>query len=124
MSTEKGINNLKLEGRNKVPIFTDDWIVGVEYKDNYYKKNNDKYVNEEQYYEYYNESEGEQAYERIDQEEINKLFAEPSDVNDNKNANTNYNGNPLANYVNNDGDKVPEYITSARPTKNPTEPER
>ena len=34
MSTEKGINNLKLEGRNKVPIFTDDWIAGVEYKDN------------------------------------------------------------------------------------------
>ena len=87
------------------------------------QKKNYKYVNEEQYYEYYNESEGEQAYERIDQEEINKLFAEPSDVNDNNNANPTDNNDPLAVDGNNYGDEVPEESTSARPTRNWTKPE-
>ena len=35
MSTEQGIENLKLEGRNKVPIFPANLIAGVKYKDDY-----------------------------------------------------------------------------------------
>ena len=35
MATEQDIKNLKLEVRNKVPIFPTDWISGLEYKDTY-----------------------------------------------------------------------------------------
>ena len=61
--------------------------------------------------------EDEQAYNRIDQEVIDKLFAEPIDLNDNKNANT------LAD----DGNNYVELVTerkSARPTMTWTKPEQ
>ena len=57
--------------------------------------------------------EDEQAYDRIDQEEIDELFSEPSNINDNNNANPTNNDNPLAVDINNDGDEVPGKITSA-----------
>ena len=68
--------------------------------------------------------EDEQAYDITDQDEIDKLFAESSDVNDNNNANPIYNDNPLADGCNNDGNKVPDYSTSARPTRTRTKPEQ
>ena len=54
--------------------------------------------------------EDEQAYNRIDQEVIDKLFAEPIDLNDNKNANT------LADDGNNYVELVTDERKSARPT--------
>ena len=124
MATEQGIKYLKFEVLNNVPIFSDDWIARVDYKGNDYdNKNNYEYVDEEQDYKYDNWLEDEEAYDRINQEEINKLFSEPSNVNDISNANTTDNDNPLANFGNIDGDEVPGESTSVRPTRNWTKPE-
>ena len=87
-------------------------------------KNDDGYVHEEKDYKYYNKLEYEQAYGIIDQEEIEKLFAEPSNVNENNNYNPTGNNNPLAVYDNNYGEKVPDKSTSTGPTRTRTEPEQ
>ena len=75
MATAQSIKYLKLEGCNKVQIFPADQISGVYYEENNYDKgNDDKYVDEEQDYEYDNELEDEQAYDRSDQEKIDKIL--------------------------------------------------
>ena len=68
--------------------------------------------------------EDEQAYGRIDQEEIDKLLAEPSDINYKKNSNPTNNDDPLSDDGNNDTDEVPGKRTSVSPTITQTEPYR
>ena len=68
--------------------------------------------------------EDEQAYGRIDQEEIDKLLAEPSDINYNKNSNPTNNDDPLSDDGNNDTEEVPGKRTSVSPTITQTEPYR
>ena len=68
--------------------------------------------------------EDEQAYDRIDQEEINELFAKTSNVYDNNNANTTDNDNPIAVCGNNGGSKVTYKSTSVGQTRDQTKPER
>ena len=83
MAAEQGIKTLKLEGQNKVPLFPADWIAGVDYEDRdqsddeddeEYKENN---INEDVEYGDDVELDDDAAYDRIDQEEINEIIAEP-----------------------------------------------
>ena len=117
MDTEQDIKNLKLKGkimsRYFLPIGLQEWTI----KKMTMTKKNDEYVNKEKDYKYDNELEDERAYNRINQEEIEVLFAEPSDVNNNNNSNPTNNDDALAFDGNNDREKVPDERTSARPTR-------
>ena len=58
MATEQGIKNIRLERRNKVPIFPANWIAEMDYEDNNrVNKKYNEYVDKEKYYEYDNELE-------------------------------------------------------------------
>jgi hypothetical protein len=105
----------------------------VEYERN--KDENKDKNNEEEYwyeapdYELYEELDDEQAYDRIGQDEIDEILAEPGQVNENGNANItnrevqqNNNDQP-ENAVTNDGDDGTVAMESSRPARERKEPE-
>ena len=81
MAGEQGIKTLKLSGRNKIPLHPADWIAGVDYQGE--NQNDDEDTNDEDYqdepqeYEYEDELDDEDAYDRVDPTEIDELYSEP-----------------------------------------------
>jgi hypothetical protein len=76
MADEQGIKTLKITGRNKIPIYPADWIAGVEYDadtDNEQEHNDEAYPIQALDYNFDEELEDENAYDRIDQDEIDEL---------------------------------------------------
>jgi hypothetical protein len=75
MAADQGIKTLKLSGRNSVPIYPADWIAGVEYEENDDVDNsvNDNYDDEE--------LDDENAYDRIDANEIDDLINDETEAN-------------------------------------------
>ena len=144
MAEEQGIKTLKITGRNKIPLFPADWIAGVDYEgdQNENTENNDDEDDDYQQNDEYDIDLEEEAYDRIDQEEIDDLLAEPGQRNDDNNANpineNNENaaneadeaagdGNEAAGDGNNtvtDEESTADESTSDRPTRNRTAPER
>lgn len=84
LAKEQGMRNLKLTGCNKISIFPANWIAGVEQERNKDKdKNNEEeYWNEEPDYDLKEELDDEQADDRIDQDEIKEIMAEPGQGNE------------------------------------------
>jgi hypothetical protein len=82
MADKQGIKTLKITGRNRIPIYPADWIAGVEYDadneneiDN--EHNNKGYPEQEPDYDYDAELDDDKEYDRIDQDEIDKIMAKP-----------------------------------------------
>jgi hypothetical protein len=86
MADEQGIKTLKLQGRNKVRLYPADWIEGVEYEENE-NENDENYSDEEDDYPFDDEINDEEAFDRIDQAEIDELLAEPGDQRDQQDVN-------------------------------------
>ena len=78
MAAEQGIKTLKITGCNKISIFPADWIAGVDYEDNGDEENQEydeeeEYLNDEPHQESAEDLDDEEAYDGIDQEEIDDL---------------------------------------------------
>ena len=91
MAADQGITGLKLTGRNKVSLFPADWIEGVEYEgpndDDEYEMENEIENNQETQvddndnnYDGDEDLNDEEAYDRIDPNEIDDLLNDP-DIN-------------------------------------------
>jgi hypothetical protein len=93
MAEAQGVKSLKLQNRRKTIFYPTDWIAGVEYDDeNVNNDNNDNDEddnddNDDEDNENENDNddnedaevEDEEAYDRIDQQDIDELVAEPKD---------------------------------------------
>lgn len=81
MAESQGIKSLKITGRNKQPIHPADWIAGVDYtaENNNDHDDNDDEFREDERDDYQEDAEldDEQAYDRVDQNEIDELLVEP-----------------------------------------------
>jgi hypothetical protein len=134
MAEEQGINTLKLTGRNKIAIYPVDWIAGVEYIQNDGNNDNDndtdeEYRNVEPIYEFEDELDDDKAYDRIEQDEIDELLAEPGQ--DDNNANPTDNQVRHYEVQHNDQQEIAVIeedetvdTASSRPTRERTEPDR
>ena len=83
MAAEQGITTLKITGRNKVPLYPADWIAGVDYED--HDDQEHEQTNEDSDYQYDDELEDAETYDRIDPEEIDDLLHERDGTNNNAN---------------------------------------
>jgi hypothetical protein len=80
MADRQGIKTLKITGHNKIPIYPANWIAGVEYdadNDNDNEHNDEAYPEQEPDYDYDAELDDDEEYDRIDQDEIDEIMAEP-----------------------------------------------
>jgi hypothetical protein len=87
MAEEQGIKTLKLTERNKTQLYPADWIAGVEYEDENEnniedEENDDDYPEKTPDYEQDDELDDQQAYDTIDQHDIDDLLAEPGRTNE------------------------------------------
>jgi hypothetical protein len=131
--TDQGITTLKLAGHNKIPIYPADWIAGVEYEGNENKNDDETYKIEIPNYAYDEELNDEEAFDRIDQEEIGDLLAESENQ-----YNQNENGNPFIqeenvnvikpaqpeNPVTDDEEDTTGRMEMSRPTRERSQPDR
>jgi hypothetical protein len=132
MAKEQGIKTLKLTGRNKIVIYPINWIAGVEYDQNDENNDNDtdeEYRNVEPIYEFEDKLDDDKAYDRIEQDEIDELLAEPGQ--DDNNANPTDNQVQQYEVQQNDQQEIAVIeddetvdAASSRPTRERTEPER
>ena len=96
IANEQGIGNLKITGRNKIPIYPADWIAGVEYEEN--RPDETDTDDKEEQYEPENEDiereeftdDYDKEYDKIQQDKIDELFADDerdeNESDDNENA--------------------------------------
>jgi hypothetical protein len=90
MGAEQGVKSLKMQNRRKDVFYPADWTAGVNYEANNNNDENNDENNDDIEYEYHDENadvhydedaelDDEEAYDRINQEEIDELLAEPRD---------------------------------------------
>jgi hypothetical protein len=77
MAEDQGITTLKLTGCNKVPMYPADWIAGVEYKEENEEEDNTNEDENPKDDDLDEELDNEEAYDRIDPEEIDDLNNDP-----------------------------------------------
>ena len=98
MAEQQGIKSLKLTGRNKQPIHPADWIAGVDYnaENNNEVDDNDDEFREDERDDYAEDADMDDAdaYDRIDQSEIDDLMADPGERNNDQEANPTDNAEP------------------------------
>ena len=135
MAEEQGIKSLKLTGRNKIPLHPADWIAGVDYQPNQNEIDDDD--DDDEYNpvddDYESDIELDEAYDRVDQNEIDEILAEPTVP---APAPANHTDDDDANPTNDDapdadedtatepGDTGPDTGTTTRPSRNIPKPDR
>jgi hypothetical protein len=91
MADKQGIKSLKLTGQNKIPIYPANWIAGVDYEQEDQNEENNDDMNDKDYsnippeYTFDDELDDAQAFDKINQTEIDELLAEPGQRNNNAN---------------------------------------
>jgi hypothetical protein len=93
LAAQRGIKSLKLESRTCNIFHPANWIAGVDYKDdeieNDENENEDYEADPNDGYKHDEELEDEQHYDRVDQEELDELLAEPGSQSSNDDTNPN-----------------------------------
>jgi hypothetical protein len=93
LAAQRGIKSLKLESHTCDIFHPANWIAGVDYEDNEIEnnenKNKDYEADPNDGYEHDEELEDKQHYDRVDQEKLNKLLAEPGSQSSNNDTNPN-----------------------------------
>ena len=89
LGTKQGMKSLKLETKDKQPLFPANWIAGVDYEDtdDNMDDNDEEYTEsdtDEDSYDFDDELDDEESYDRMDTDEIDELLADettPTDTN-------------------------------------------
>ena len=86
MAAEQGVTSLKIESRNKVPLFPADWIAGVDYEDEDLEnesilleensQDGDYNARKEVRYEYERDLDNEEKFEALEDDELQELLAD------------------------------------------------
>ena len=79
MGEEQGIKSLKLQNCRKTIYYPADWIAGVNYDDDNENEDENYDPNDEENENYEDDFDDDGAYDRIDQDELDELLAEPKE---------------------------------------------
>ena len=82
LAADQGVDSLKLQGRTKQILHPADWIAGVEYADENADNDaeDDEYEEIDQDYEFDQELEDEEHYDRVDQDEVDDILSDYSSM--------------------------------------------
>ena len=134
MAHKQGMKDLKLQNRDKQPLFPANWIAGVDYEDadDTMDDNDEEYTetevdfdedeSQDNNYEWDDELDDEEAYDRMDQDELDELLADErtaSDTNPTVNEQDNEQAQEAEEEAEEEEEQEPEQPELRRSTRDP-----